>query len=481
MTPANTAAPPARRPRRRFALIVLGLVLLVGGGAFVGSLVYRNMANKRLLREAIAEVEAADPHWRLETIEARRAVVPDEENSANIIRRARALLGAANSVAPVLGEHENGDLSPAIRLTDEQYRDVTEALIAAGASVEAALALADYPRGRSPINYPPNDLSTFPPHLDDIVFVNSCVLQPLLLARIHTGDGMGALRVCRAILNLGRSIGDEPLWRSQRLRQLRHGEAVRGLERLLGQCDMTEAELAAFVPALAEETEHDAWETIWRGERAVTFQVLEAVRQGQLKPRAIRAVRPVTTTTTIDNVQDWFRDRFPPDTRPSAAWALRRYSRLLEMAKLPWPQRRAAVNALAAELAGAPDLAGDFFIEVPAIAVSCQSTQALGRCAVVAVAVERYRLRHGAWPDALAVLVPELLPAVPTDPFDGQPLRYRRTADGVVFYSVGTDGTDDSGKLANVSPLWGGTDLGVRLWDVPHRRQAPRAGDGGDR
>jgi hypothetical protein len=259
----------------------------------------------------------------------------------------------------VLGEHENGDLSPAIRLTDEQYRDVTEALIAAGASVEAALALADYPRGRSPINYPPNDLSTFPPHLDDIVFVNSCVLQPLLLARIHTGDGMGALRVCRAILNLGRSIGDEPLWRSQRLRQLRHGEAVRGLERLLGQCDMTEAELAAFVPALAEETEHDAWETIWRGERAVTFQVLEAVRQGQLKPRAIRAVRPVTTTTTIDNVQDWFRDRFPPDTRPSAAWALRRYSRLLEMAKLPWPQRRAAVNALAAELAGAPDLAGE--------------------------------------------------------------------------------------------------------------------------
>jgi hypothetical protein len=62
---------------------------------------------------------------------------------------------------------------------------------------------------------------------------------------------------------------------------------------------------------------------------------------------------------------------------------------------------------------------------------------------------------------------------VPTDPFDGRPLRYRRLADGVVVYSVGDDRADDGGTLADDFPPPAGTDLGVRLWDVPHRRQPP--------
>jgi hypothetical protein len=106
-------------------------------------------------------------------------------------------------------------------------------------------------------------------------------------------------------------------------------------------------------------------------------------------------------------------------------------------------------------------------------AVLFQEAPALGRCAVVAVAVERYRLRHGVWPDTLGALIPELLPAVPTDAFDGQPLRYRLLSDGVVIYSVGADTKDDGGKLADDNPPADGTDLGFRLWDVLLRRQSP--------
>jgi hypothetical protein len=96
------------------------------------------------------------------------------------------------------------------------------------------------------------------------------------------------------------------------------------------------------------------------------------------------------------------------------------------------------------------------------------------RCGAVAAALERHRRRHGRWPDSLAALVPDLLPAVPSDPFDSQPLRYRRLADGVVVYSVWIDRTDDGGKLADAFPSPAGSGLGVRLWDVPHRRQPPR-------
>jgi hypothetical protein len=103
-----------------------------------------------------------------------------------------------------------------------------------------------------------------------------------------------------------------------------------------------------------------------------------------------------------------------------------------------------------------------------------QGHQALGRCAVAAVAAERYRLRHGTWPASLAALVPEFLRQVPADPYDGQPLRYRRLPDGVLIYSVSTDGQDDGGTINRENPTFPGSDLGFRLWDVKHRRQPPR-------
>src|SRR5262245_52643943 len=54
------------------------------------------------------------------------------------------------------------------------------------------------------------------------------------------------------------------------------------------------------------------------------------------------------------------------------------------------------------------------------------------RCARVALAAERYRRKYGDWPPSLTDLVPHYLPAVPLDPFDGKPLRYRQTDRGAV-------------------------------------------------
>lgn len=65
---------------------------------------------------------------------------------------------------------------------------------------------------------------------------------------------------------------------------------------------------------------------------------------------------------------------------------------------------------------------------------------------LAAVALERYRLRHGEWPAELAALTPEFLEQVPWDWMSGEPLRYRRNHDGsYLLYSVGLDGQDDGG------------------------------------
>jgi hypothetical protein len=69
------------------------------------------------------------------------------------------------------------------------------------------------------------------------------------------------------------------------------------------------------------------------------------------------------------------------------------------------------------------------------------------RLALTAVALEQFRAAHGnRYPGALAELAPDFLPAVPVDPFDGQPLRYRKQDAGYVLYSIGPDLKDNGGK-----------------------------------
>jgi hypothetical protein len=71
------------------------------------------------------------------------------------------------------------------------------------------------------------------------------------------------------------------------------------------------------------------------------------------------------------------------------------------------------------------------------------------RILVTAIALERYRDRHGAYPATLAQLVPEFLKVAPVDFADGKPLRYRPTDDGhFVLYSIGLDCVDDGGKMS---------------------------------
>jgi hypothetical protein len=74
------------------------------------------------------------------------------------------------------------------------------------------------------------------------------------------------------------------------------------------------------------------------------------------------------------------------------------------------------------------------------------SLEARRRAAVTALAVERFRQANRRLPNSLAELVPTFLPAIPQDPFNGQPLRFRTNAPGYVVYSVGSDFTDDQGR-----------------------------------
>lgn len=66
----------------------------------------------------------------------------------------------------------------------------------------------------------------------------------------------------------------------------------------------------------------------------------------------------------------------------------------------------------------------------------------------VAIALERYRLAHGNFPETLDALTPRFMEKIPHDIVGGQPLKYQRTSDGqFILYSVGWNETDDGGKV----------------------------------
>jgi hypothetical protein len=79
------------------------------------------------------------------------------------------------------------------------------------------------------------------------------------------------------------------------------------------------------------------------------------------------------------------------------------------------------------------------------------------RLILAAIALERFRIRHGKYPANLQELVPDFLKTPATDFMDGQPLRYQLSDDGRFFlYSIGLDCVDNGGEIpqrasANVS------------------------------
>ena len=71
---------------------------------------------------------------------------------------------------------------------------------------------------------------------------------------------------------------------------------------------------------------------------------------------------------------------------------------------------------------------------------------ALADGSIAALALQRYRLAHGQYPDTLDALIPTYLNELPLDPLNGEPLRYRHIDGRSLLYGLGTDRDDDGGR-----------------------------------
>jgi hypothetical protein len=91
-------------------------------------------------------------------------------------------------------------------------------------------------------------------------------------------------------------------------------------------------------------------------------------------------------------------------------------------------------------------LLGDTRTLVRNTVVRLGSAKIARQLAITGCALQRAKIRDGQYPATLKELVPQFVAAMPIDPVDGAPVRYRVNPDGsFLLYSVGENGVDEGG------------------------------------
>jgi hypothetical protein len=448
---------------------VHGLMVLVPLAlVFLAVYAYVCVAADRDLQGVIVEADRLDPGWQWDDLEAKRAVIPDAENGALRVLEAERLL-PTHPWPPPLADSPDGmvlSLPPAAQLDETQTKELHASLQKAAPALTAARALIGLPRGRYPMSWPLDALSTnyTCQHAREVATLLQ--LEADLLAQKHDADG--ALSLGRAIVNAGRSIGDEPAIISQLVRMSCQSSAMASMERTLAQGQPTEQPLAAAQRTVEEEASEPLLLIGLRGERAAQHRMLEAIETGELKfSQMSRAGGPGKTNG------GWYND-FGGKVlmRRNHAPLLRLHTKGVEIAKLPVEEQSTAFHQVFVEQRGMPILVGLALPSLQRPAAAFHRQQARLRCTATALAAERYRRSKGRWPGSLSELVAtRFIRAVPMDPYDGAPLRFRATPTGLVIYCTGPDREDNGGKLNRMNPEAEGYDMGFELWNVKQRRQ----------
>src|SRR5262249_43220542 len=182
------------------------------------------------------------------------------------------------------------------------------------------------------------------------------------------------------------------------------------------------------------------------GERGASDGLMAAIQSGEIKMAQLRGLLGGVARTGFSQ-EDLQLLLLFTSVRSQRTGLLRYLTEMVEVAKLPMEQQAEKIKKSEAKIHQLPIMARLLAPATSKAAAACHRTGAEFRCAVVAMAVERYRLAHGHWPESLSELLPEYLRSIPKDPFDGAELRYLDFDEGVVIYSVGPDGVDNGGNI----------------------------------
>lgn len=291
------------------------------------------------------------------------------------------------------------------------------------------------------------------PHLAKIQ-TSARLLQKEAINLAASGRTDAASTAILAGFRLARSLDNDPFILSRMVEISSFRLTIDGLLQSLNLKSFADSELLTLLRALSDAESSAGFRRAMLGERANLITAFQASDQGLAQAMA------VSDGGGSASVPSSMLGKYRSDghLRKDFAYSLDFMSNLVAIVGYPYPQ---ALDAAA--LMKKPTYVDGHIAVSAALLPDPTRYVNLGAEAVARIrltravlAVELYRVSHdGALPNSLAEAASGESGGVADDPFDGQPMRYKKLpASGYTIYSVGADRRDNGGAglQTDVSP-----------------------------
>jgi hypothetical protein len=431
-----------------FVALGLLLLVLVGIGLFAARWWVEERGAAVAVQQEVTRLRAANQPMTAEDLHRLHDIPQGHADSTAawlaVIKLAAGGMNASAMSLPYVGNGDAALLRP--ERVDSQLAAAEQFLLDHDDILQAILSAAKQP-GECHIPFAfEKGFSGIPAHLHDVRAVVRLLALDVHVKAVR-GKEDDALASLAALFAATNTLSHQLTVLEQEVRMGTLSLALSQVELLLNEAELTDPQLAQLAQQLATCDIQGSFTHSLRGERAMGLQAF-----GQfpgISPRSLDCQNYLQLLTQMIDCstqplpagrQQWHKvvGQFQARQKAMPSW---------DQSKL------AATNQLL------PMLAKFFDAYV--------KTAAYREALIATVAAERHRLKSGEFPAQLADLVPSQLPSVPLDPFDGQPLRTRRSSHELLIYSVGVNGEDDN--AANPPGNAGEPDIVVRLSAVKGR------------
>lgn len=457
--------------RWRFLIVLAILALCLIGGWYWN----RRLAEAEL--EVVLKQWDAQGVWRWNDWLATRPEMSDEDNGAPVLDR-------MNKLRP---RHLDNDLSDALFYPegDEQPNHVLHPEQAAELHRriercrEMMALLPEYERKKEVVWRIPAQASPLTIMFDGVDRTREMInrLRDVVQSKLHEGKVREACQSLRLELSMTRNL-DHQLTFIGRLVQIANiSYACSDIQRILAQSEPDDALLAELQSTLARYDEQHSWRKTLLAEAGAVDHMIRDLQKGNFDISRLWGGASTATNwweTQMESITSYFQTRalLTPEQH---ARCMRSLLEIFQRSSEPWDTQRVFWNQFDQELKASKaqtklDLRTIILPAITKVGYSELKMHAQLRATMVALAAERFRRANKRWPASQQELVGKYMDHALTDPFDGQPLRWKAMPDGLIVYSVSKNEIDDDGHVLATKEKPQPLDVGCRLWDVSQRR-----------
>jgi hypothetical protein len=358
-------------------------------------------------------------------------------------------------------------------------QDVLLALSKYDSTIEELQQASQLPYSRFPLNYDGMPAAILLPQL---AAEKRCsqVLQLRAIAELQNGESQKALDDVKLMMRLTDASRTEPFLICHLVRIAIFNLTLQPVYEGLAEHKWSDAQLADLDSELAKLDFLTDYESAMRGERALEIANIEFLRHPHNYPQELGLRRPRyyflapmfslaqmlsnMSSDNGDNENSQMDFQMLALSFGPSGWVDQNELRMAQF-ETKWylpivdkktqtvsPTKvRASSDALDREMRHrSPEnvLETLFMPALGGIVEKFAYAQSSVNLARVAIALERFRLAHGEFPESLDAVAAQFPDGIPHDIIGGEPLNYRRTSDGqFILYSVGWNERDDGGVV----------------------------------